>query len=154
MSMDPLASDVMEAAARLGLAPARVELLAPDTAAHRLVDEWLRTRFPIARWGRIDWAGVPGSTRATWDFPADAGEEITRIVASLPPAEGDVHFVWSNALRPIARLPRSVLASDVSPLLELDWDTWILALDEGWCIEVYHEGEVCFGFSPSLAAER
>jgi hypothetical protein len=49
------------------------------------------------------------------------------------------------------RVPETVLRAEMTPLLEVDWDTWILSPESRWCIEVYHEGEVCFGRRPLVA---
>jgi hypothetical protein len=59
----------------------------------------------------------------------------------------EVIVFWSNALRPAIQISVDALLRHAVPIIAADFDTWIISKAKGWCIEVYHEGELCFGYA-------
>jgi hypothetical protein len=60
-----------------------------------------------------------------------------------------VAVMWSDGLLPMLVIPISAAAHHAEGILMVDWDTWIFDADAHsdarWCIEHYHEGELCLG---------
>jgi len=109
------------------------------------VMNWFESNFPITEWGRVDWAKVRGCLCSRWEDLSEASEQINLLVSQQGSTLGWSYILWSDATKPMIRVPETVLRAEMTPLLEVDWDTWILNPESRWCIEVYHEGEVCFG---------
>jgi hypothetical protein len=116
------------------------------------VTKWLERSFPIASWGRIDWTGVEGSVCLKWldDFELSSNLQTILLERHLM---GKVVVAWTDAMKMPIEVDVDVLSKHCQPIFDEDWDVWICSLDYGWCIEVYHEGEICFGYShPSAIA--
>lgn len=112
---------------------------------------WMESSFPIASWGRIAWDNVPNSRCWDWeDFDQllNAFNEMCNSVGEKNPV---VAVFWSNQLKPTLKLSFTTVKRYAEQIFEADWDTWIVCLDENWCIENYHEGELCFGYVPSVS---
>ena len=107
--------------------------------------EWIENNFPIASWGRIDWSKMPESfcTR----YGGEHQELVTtfeKIVAERE-LEGTLVVSWSNALKLSLGISMEVLRKYAEDIFYEGPDTWICNEQDGWCIEHYHDGEICFG---------
>ncbi|HEX8695879.1 MAG TPA: hypothetical protein VF746_25915 [Longimicrobium sp.] len=143
---DPFLEPLLVELERDGVA---YRLLPPEDAEHRAAQERWERAFPVASWGRVDWEKVPGSTRlAVHDYDA-AGERVRELLAGAARPGEPVWVMWSNALRPMLRLPAAAVAKHAALVVEVDWDTWIFDGEPAWCIEHYHEDELCFGRAPA-----
>lgn len=141
-------SEISDAIGRLGVPASEIRIVDPASDEQVRVSRWLEQAFPIAPWGRIDWEKVDGARRSCWAQVSDASRTINATLrAGFAKPDGIVYVLWTDATKPLLVLPTTALLSDVTPLLEIDWDTWFLDPAGGWCIEVYHEGELCFGRS-------
>ena len=111
---------------------------------------WLEGKFPIVSWGRIDWDKVDSKYIINYDDYEDQINKLKRLIKEKIKAHY-VYVFWSSAdLNPIL-VERSELVKNIAPIIDEGCDTWIIPADknsEDWCIEVYHEGEICFGYSP------
>lgn len=67
----------------LGLAPASFRIRPPDADEHVRVMRWLESRFPIAAWGRIDWAAVDGHTCIPWTSLGEASRWINGVIGRM-----------------------------------------------------------------------
>jgi hypothetical protein len=110
------------------------------------VAAWLESSFPIASWGRITWSKLPDGDCRSWankwnDLPATFADLCNVFGLGEP----EVVVLWTNALRPALRMSLGGVRRHAAQIFEMDWDTWIVCPSGGWCIEVYHEGEICFG---------
>jgi hypothetical protein len=108
---------------------------------------WLEQAFPVATWGRILWDKVPSSRCTRWATLSDLEHRLRECCERESLDDLVVVVVWSNALRPGLELSLSSAVRHATPIFEADWDTWVLCRVEGWCLEVYHEREICFGRS-------
>lgn len=129
-------------------------LLAPEDAEHRAAQERWERAFPVASWGRVDWEKVPGSTRLAVHGSDAAGERVRELLAGAARPDEPVWVMWSNALRPMLLLPAAAVAKHAALVIEVDWDTWIFDGGPAWCIEHYHEDELCFGRAPGGSGGR
>ncbi len=119
--------------------------LLPSDDSMRVTD-WMESKFPVASWGRILWPSVPDSTCLPW---ANKGADLVDAFHSLCDrqdlANPQVVVLWSNALRPGLELSLESVRRHAAEIFNADFDTWIVCESDAWCIEVYHEGELCFG---------
>ncbi len=108
--------------------------------------DWVEENFDVTNWGRINWLNV----REHQCCPANNLTEQKKIVVNLLneiSSKDNVVVTWTNALKPSISLALSDIECVVDALLDTDWDTWIICKSGKWCIEVYHEGEVCIGYT-------
>jgi hypothetical protein len=106
---------------------------------------WLEKNYPIASWGRIAWDKVENSTCYYWDSTQDIVTAFQNIVVTNN-LKGRVIIVWGNGLKLGIEINLDVLIRNSPVIFEEDSDIWICCHQYSWCIEVYHEGEICFGF--------
>lgn len=118
-------------------------VITPDGEEMKNINTWLEQMFPIASWGRIDWRRVPSSVCDKAEGTQQQEKIVTEICNSNQ-LGGDVTVVWTNQIKPGLRISLETLLRNLPPIIEEDWDTWIANEADGWCIEIYHDGEVCF----------
>jgi hypothetical protein len=107
---------------------------------------WLEQAFPIATWGQILWPQVTQKSCHTWQNKwQDLPQILTKICDTHDLHNPEVIIVWTNALKPALRMSLDAVRRHTRSIVEMDFDTWMICPREGWCIEVYHEGEICFG---------
>ena len=110
---------------------------------------WWQDAFPMATWGRVLWNAVPRSECRHWTHAADAAETLSELGSNKDLGNRPVVVVWSNATQPCLELSFETVLQHVVPIIDADFDTWIICRAGGWCIELYHEGELCFGYAPA-----
>ncbi len=126
------------------------ELLNPESHDGVVASEWLEKNFPICPSGRIDWQNVVDCHRHPWQ----SDEELIALFQNVIKNEkltGEVVVLWTNVLTFGLKLDISTLCKNAAEVFSEDWDTWIFSLSELYCIENYHEGELCFGYSPLIS---
>lgn len=120
----------------------RFSLLKADSQEALIASEWLEKNFPIASWGNMVWNEVPDSfCLAFTDF-----SELTPAfekLASKNELKGEVTILWTNAFRSPMEVDLEVVLKYSSLFFEEDWDTWIYSSKNRWCIEIFHDGEIC-----------
>jgi len=141
-----LIRDVAEALRQAGIS---FEVLTKGGREESSAVEWLERRFPIEPWGRVNWNRVKDAyckPWATWEEMNDAYEDLlVELEKQMGHTDASLFLIWSNAARPILRVPFAALRECGAAILDEDSDVWILCPAEGWCIEKYHEGELCYG---------
>ena len=123
-------------------------LLQTDSQEAIIASEWLEKNFPIASWGRIDWPKVPNSSCITWTDDSELLLAFQRILVESRldnNLEITVIVIWANGLRPSLQISLNTFLKYANAMFEEDWDTWVYSESDNWLIEVYHEGEICFG---------
>ena len=123
-------------------------LLQTDSQEAIIASEWLEKNFPIASWGRIDWPKVPNSSCITWTDDSELLLAFQRILVESKldnNLEITVIVIWGNGLRPSLQISLDTFLKYANAMFEEDWDTWVYSESDNWLIEVYHEGEICFG---------
>ncbi len=123
-----------------------------DMAFSEKASQWLCGAFPVTSWGRVDWALVPGSVVATAPMTAQAVSQATSIASERGLLKKTIIVMWSNLIIPCLETTLETALEFGSDVFETDMDTWLMCLDEEWCFEHYHEGELGFGFSPKIAS--
>ncbi len=109
---------------------------------------WLKNEFTIMPWGRIDWSKVYKKTCLTWLNNEELVLSFLRLCSSKQlKMTTEVFLVWGNAIQPSFIIPLKKVCNYAGFIFEQDFDTWLICKDEGWVIEIYHEGEICFGES-------
>jgi hypothetical protein len=121
------------------------ELLKPGSEEENISSEWLKKKFPIASWGRIDWSRVQDSTCIQWSEISEQVPIFDKIIADNG-LGGDVVVLWTNASKMALKAKLAMIMKYSQMTFDEDWDTWICNLEGNWCIELYHEGEICFGY--------
>jgi hypothetical protein len=123
------------------------KLLPPNNLGKDLSGEWLEINFPTIL-GRVDWKNVPGSYCLRWQSFSDL-MSLFQTIINEECLEGEVIIMWLNILRIPLFLDLGILVKYGEEALDEDSNTWIMSQELGWCLEVYHEGEICFGYSPN-----
>ena len=124
------------------------EVLLPETEKNKALISWFENHFPIASWGRIEWEKVKGKTCYAWQDDSELLKNLEKICRGNQLKKQAVFITWNNALRASLYLRMDLVCNYALEIFQEDFDTWIICLDEGWCIEIYHEGEICFGRCP------
>lgn len=119
-------------------------LLDIDSQENIFACEWLETNFPFVSWGRIDWNSVPNSLCLSWDNTDELVSSFEKIVMENK-LKNSLTVVWTNALRPSLKIDMKVMLKYAEAIFEEDWDTWVYSEKDNWCIEIFHDGDICFG---------
>ncbi len=110
------------------------------------ITEWLYQSFPFTSWGRINWSRLPGYTCYPWDIKAiDLVDTFQSLCHTESLQNVEVVILWTNMLIPLLQCKIEAVRACAAAVFETDFDTWIVCQEHQWCIEVYHEGELCFG---------
>jgi hypothetical protein len=137
--------DVIDALQREGIS---FEVLGKGSPEESVAMKWLK-RFPIEPWGRVGWNRVENADCRRWvtwnDMLRTYGELLDQVQKEFDQTDPSVLLVWFDAGRPVVRVPFSALRACGAEILDEDFDVWILCPSQGWCIEKYHEGELCYG---------
>ena len=107
---------------------------------------WLESNFPIASAGRIKWKEVPESVCIKYFDDSELLLAFEKIVAQQQ-LENNLNLTvsWGNALTLPIQINMKTLRKYAEPIFQEDWETWICNERDGWLIENYHDGEICFG---------
>ena len=106
--------------------------------------EWIKNNFSIASWGRIDWSKMPESVCTRYGDDSKLVTAFEKIVAERK-LGGTLVISWSNASTLAIRISMEVLRKYAEDIFYEEPDTWICNEQDQWCIEHYHDGEICFG---------
>ena len=135
-----LVQDVLDA---LETSASKYRLLSQDEAESN--DDWLQRTYPMSAWGRIAWERVPNSICQAWADFDERLQLLNQVIVDNHLGNPNVVIIWSNAVAPSMELELDSIRHVGGIALAADFDTWIVCKSEGWCIEVHHDGEVCFG---------
>jgi hypothetical protein len=145
MDQSVLIRDVTDALRRNGIS---FDVLSNDSSGASHAVAWLK-KFPIEPWGRIGWNGVEAADCrqwSSWESMLQTFRDLLDLVRQDPrDADAPILLIWFSATLPILRVPFAALETCGAEILDEDFDVWILCPSRGWCIENYHEGELCFG---------
>ena len=120
-------------------------LLEIDTQEALLASEWLETNFPFVSWGRINWNIVPNNLCLNWDDTDELVSVFEKIVLENK-LKGSLTVLWTNALKAPLKINMGVMLKYAEAIFEEDWDTWVYSEKDNWCIEIFHDGDICFGY--------
>jgi hypothetical protein len=118
-----------------------IESQSPEAEA---IADWIESHFPIVG-VQIDWDKVASSRCIKWSDTSDLVRSFATIVCDLSP-EANVIVTWSDALYPSLEMKLSEVVQSSGAIFEACFDTYIVCQSENWCIEVHHEGTICFGY--------
>ena len=110
----------------------------------QVASEWLESKMPIAPQGRISWEIISDKVCSTWSSPSSLVTTLNSIVIEEKLC-GDVFVLWTNTLKKPVKASLTVVLSHLEKIVNEDWDTWICSITNDWCVEVFHDGEICFG---------
>jgi hypothetical protein len=146
MDASALISEVVDALQRGGVS---FDVLSKSGREEAAAIAWLQEAFPVEEWGRIGWNRVTNADCRKWvtweDMLQTYSALLDRVQQDLPQTDAAVLLIWSNAMRPIVRVPFAALRPYGAEILDADSDVWIICPSQGWCIEKYHEGELSYG---------
>jgi hypothetical protein len=107
---------------------------------------WTEKAFP---WecSQIDWTRVSSRRCVEWTSLEDLVPAFRKMADTLDPASLVV-VMWANALCPVLEM----LLGDVQKIAtqifedhETSSDVFVFNTNEGWLIEMHHEGTLCLG---------
>jgi len=133
------------AARRLEAEVPRYRILPAGSNESLDVTRWIETTFPIIG-QRIDWSQVPGHDCSLWTETADLLKAFDRMVSLYNLRDADVVVTWSDGSCPSVALSVRGLLKVAVEMFEADFDTWIICATQNWCIEIHHDGSICFAY--------
>lgn len=138
-------SEKQELLAQLDTESAPYQLIWADSPTTEQPLHWLTQNFPIAWWGRIDWRLMPDPIEDRWlDYP-DLANKFRRLMLEQQLFDPTVLVTWSDASSLSLSLNLSTVARHAELVFQASWDTWVICTNPSWCIECYHEDDLCFG---------
>lgn len=147
MSRNPISDQLQRLVTSLKLTGENYRLINRSDVEYEAVASWLETTFPISSWGRIDWGRVPDARCSSWSSTADLVYQLQQL-ADFPKVQHEVAVMWTDDEKPLIMLPFRAVLRHAARVVEVDWDCWIFDPNDAWCIEVYHEEELCYGIAP------
>ena len=109
------------------------------------VTVWLEDNFPIAYWGRVLWSSVDGARCESYTDLAHASQIINRLILNEGLGNPSVIILFSNAISPAIEIGLDTFTHFAPEIITQDFDLWICCKEDGWCLEIYHENEICWG---------
>jgi hypothetical protein len=110
------------------------------------LEAWWSSNFPLTSWGRIKWPDILYRVCFQWDEKWLGLIDRFRFICDAENLENaEVVVIWSNALRPSLKCMLNAVRDQAIAIFQADFDIWVVCPEHSWCIEVYHEGEICYG---------
>ena len=109
--------------------------------------EWICKSFHVHSWGQINWGEVARKNKMAWESEADRVELYEKIILYSQLADCLVTVIWSNAERPAFTMPLKDTKTIAEELFDEDLDTWIVSVENGWCIECHHNGHLAIALT-------
>lgn len=81
-----------------------------------------------------------------WSSYSDLVAIVKELVVEQQLGDPYVFLTWDGQI--VIELKLSALLEAGEVIFYMSWDIWIFTPEYGWCIECYHERELCFGRSP------
>jgi hypothetical protein len=141
-------SEKQELLAQLDAELVPYQIIWADLPTAEQPTHWISENFSIAWWGRIDWNLVPDRVEKTWHNYHDLTATFRQLIIEQRLGNPSAIVTWSDASALSLELSLSAVARHAELVFQASWDTWIACPDQSWCIECYHEGELCFGRKP------
>lgn len=113
------------------------------------LEAWLVINgFPVASWGRVDWDKFGGKKMCCkFESNQDAAEKARNLLANEIHGE-KIILSFSNGLTSDLLVDPEEILDCLWEIFDEGFDVWILDFKGAWCLEKYHEGELCFGRRP------
>ncbi len=92
----------------------------------------------------LNWGIIPNSQLIHYHTIEQRNQIISNALTEYLNKSDRVFVVWSNGLTPILELSVKQLMDNIEPIVNEDFDMWILQLEKGFCLEHYHEGYVAW----------
>lgn len=138
-------SEKQELLAQLDAESVSYNIIWADLPTTEQPTHWIAENFPIAWWGRIDWSLVPGYVEERWHNYDDLATTFRQLIVDQQLGNPNAIATWSDASSLSLELSLNIVARHAELVFQASWDTWIVCPERSWCIECYHEGELCFG---------
>lgn len=126
----------------------------PGSAGERAAISWLHRAWPWRSWGQICWIEVADSVCVSWSSREELAAAFERTCAGQALGNPTVMVMGVTSSHPTIELPLDAARRHVSPIFQADRDTWVFCQSEGWCFEIYHDDDLCFGRVGSSAASE
>ena len=97
-------------------------------------------RFPIAWYGRIDWAAMDKKHSIV---------VLSEIQAALKQANksGDapIYLIWSHGDDPMIETDLGGVLRNLEDVDAVSPDKWLYCPSEGWVVGIFHDGDITLG---------
>jgi len=140
--------------------PGVLNALAHHGITHRIIPaqspedsrltEWTQRTFPTVH-SQVDWTRVAHHKCVEWWELEDLVLSFQKLADMLNPTT-DVVVMWANALNPCVEMRLGDVAKIAWAIFEeheTSRDVLVFSQADGWLIEMFHEGTLCFGRSGS-----
>lgn len=143
-TLDELRLRAPAVAIRLEEEPGRYRVLPADSAEARAAVRWIEDHFPM-QGERIKWSEVPSHKCVHWSQTRDLVDSFTQMAAGLS-EDSELVITWADGSCPSIALQKSRLLTIATVVFEADFDTWVVCLAQGWCLEAHHDGTLCAAY--------
>ncbi len=106
---------------------------------------WLEGHFPVNAIAHIVWQDVPRSINRRWNDYSDLSATFRLMCDDLGLGDLKVLVMWSTGPSPVLELYLNAIRRYGEQIFAAQWDTFVFSPEHGWCVEAYHEGDLCFG---------
>ena len=123
-------------------------LLEPYSEEKEQESNWFGTYFPAGSW-RLKWEEFPNSICYECEDTIEEVHIIKEFCKDFP-ANDQITIFWNNRCDPTLIMDLEIALKYADSLIEDSGlsDLWFLNKTRKRCIEVYHGGELCTGYSP------
>ncbi|PZO39867.1 MAG: hypothetical protein DCF19_13360 [Pseudanabaena frigida] len=128
----------------LGIPLESCDIFLPKTPDCDRLETWLSKSFPWS-FGQINWTQVKGSICLNWHSYDEVDSIFHQLCQSQQLGNSVINAMWFSAHHPVLEMQMELVRASLTKILVEDWDTWVFDPAAGWCIEIYHEGSICYG---------
>lgn len=119
-----------------------------DSDEEKKLNEWVENNFPFESFGKINWQKVKSSKCYSWYEWEEMCSTLSVITKELNEnPTSSVFLVWADVSLPLFEINFESLKSVGGAIMDTDFDVWFICPSKSWCIEKYHEGSLCYGWS-------
>ena len=122
------------------------QLIAPFSNEAEEVMINLNAHFSVSEWGKINWSDRQDSLELLVKNHKQTIKGILRICKYNQLYDDNIFILWSHTAHPIIHMNLNRALKYLKYILLEDIDIWLISSSFKWCIEIYHETEMSFGY--------
>lgn len=101
-------------------------------------------KLPIASPGRVDWDSIQNKKTIRWN---------THIIPAIRnllqrPFDERVYVLWNDGSVPVVVTELNLVVKFFNDVISVGPDTWLVNFEEGYVVEIFHDGEMNVGLIP------
>lgn len=106
----------------------------------RAVINEFEKRFPLTRWGRIDWPEITHYVEVKTQ-----GDIEQFLTGNIGEYSKEIHIIWDENSLPVLKTSLDNVFQVLDDVTAVSFDTWFFSQEARYVIELFHDGEVKVG---------